>query len=57
MKTFINNIILNLIMFLCHIQHKKVKQQIMYIKGTGKQYPSYMIYTEDKNIYKRMDEF
>jgi hypothetical protein len=49
--------IAKIIMFLCHLQYKKYKQPILYIKGTGKEYPHYLLYTEDKNVYKRMDEF
>ena len=43
------------IMWLCHRQYKKYGMPIFYIKGTGKDYPNYLIYTEDKNIYERMD--
>jgi hypothetical protein len=46
-----------IIMFLCSIQYKKYKQPIFYIKGTEKQYPRYLLYTEDENVYKRMDKF
>ena len=50
------NLIAKLIMFLCHIQYKKRNQPLMYIRGTGDNYPNYLIYTEDENIYQRMDE-
>lgn len=46
-----------IIMFLCSIHYKKYKQPIFYIRGTGKQYPRYLIYTENENVYKRMDKF
>ena len=47
----------NIIMFLCHIQYKKYRKAIFYIRGTGKQYPNYLLYTEDKNVYQRMEDF
>jgi len=47
----------HLIMFLCHILYKKVKRPILYIKGTGKQSPKYLLYTENENVSKRMDNF
>lgn len=46
-----------IIMFLCSIYYKKYNKPILYIKGTGKQYPHYLLYTEDKNIYDRMNKF
>lgn len=46
-----------LIVFLCKIKYRKYKQPIFYIKGTGKDYPKYLLYTEDENAYKRMDRF
>ena len=51
------NIISKIIMFLCRIQYKKYRDPIMYIRGSGKSYPSYMLYTEDKYVYQRMEEF
>lgn len=47
--------ILKLIMFLCHLKYKKYKMPILYIKGTGKDYPKYLVYTEDENIYKTLE--
>jgi hypothetical protein len=47
----------NIITFLCSIYYKKYGKPIMYIKGTGKQYPSYLLYTENEEVYKRMDKF
>jgi hypothetical protein len=46
-----------IIMFLCSIYYKKYGEPIFYIKGTGKNYPKYLLYTEDRNVYKRMDKF
>lgn len=53
----ITNIISKTIMFLCRVQYKKYKQPIMYIRGSGRSYPSYMLYTEDACVYQRMEEF
>ena len=49
--------LVKLIMFLCHIHYKKVKAPILYIRGKGKSYPRYLLYTEDENVYKRMNNF
>ncbi|MEQ6049504.1 hypothetical protein U2I53_10700 [Lysinibacillus capsici] len=46
-----------LIMFLCHIQHKRYGNDLLYIKGKGKDYPKYLLYTENENVYSRMDNF
>jgi hypothetical protein len=53
----INNIIADIIMFLCSILYKKHTEPILYMRGTGDKYPRYLLYTEDENIYKRMDKF
>lgn len=47
----------NIIMFLSSIYYKKYNKPIMYIKGTGKQYPCYLLYTENEDVYRRMDKF
>ena len=52
-----NKIISKIIMFLYHIQYKKVKRPILYIRGSGRSYPDYMLYTEDACVYQRMEEF
>lgn len=49
--------IVKLIMWLCHIEYNKYKKPIFYIKGTGKHYPKYLLYTENPSAYDRMDEF
>lgn len=50
--------LVKVIMFLCKIQYKKNNgKPILYIKGTGKDYPNYLLYTEDENVSKRMEEF
>lgn len=46
-----------LIMWLCHLEYRRYKRDIFYIKGTGKDYPKYLLYTEDENVYKRMEDF
>ena len=58
MKLKIGEIILvRLIMWLCHIECKRYKQDIFFIKGTGKDFPKYLLYTENINTYNRMDKF
>lgn len=47
--------IARLIMWLCHIMYKKYGKPIFYIKGTEKDYPKYLLYTENENIYQRID--
>lgn len=49
--------LVKLIMFLCRIHYKRNQQPILYIKGTGKDYPRYLLYTEDQNVYQRMEDF
>jgi hypothetical protein len=46
-----------IIMFLLHLEYKRVKNDIYYIKGTEENYPKYLLYTEKENVYKRMDRF
>ena len=46
-----------LIMFLCHIEYKRHKQPIFYIRGIDKDYPKYLLYTENKDTYRRMNKF
>jgi len=49
--------LIRIILFLCRIYYKKHGQPILYIKGTGRDYPRHLLYTEDEEQYKRMDEF
>ncbi len=49
--------LLKLVILYLHWQYKRYKQPIFYIKGTGKDYPRYLLYTEDANVYKRMNDF
>ena len=53
----IDKIIDRLIMFLCHLRYKKCGYPIYCIKGTEENYPEYLLYTEDENVYWRMDKF
>ena len=46
-----------IIMWLCHIRYKKYGMPIFYIKGIENDYPKYLLYTEDENVYQRMDRF
>lgn len=46
-----------LIMFLCHLYYKKDKKPIFFIKGTGRDYPKYLLYTENENVWHRMNKF
>lgn len=44
-------------MWLCHIRYKKYGMAIFYIKGIENDYSKYLLYTEDENVYQRMDRF
>jgi hypothetical protein len=52
-----------LIFWLLRLQYRKYLKKsntnhpIFFIRGTGKQYPRYVLYTEDPNVYARMDKF
>ena len=43
-----------LIMFLLHVSYKRNGHNLMYIKGTGKDYPKYLHYTEHEGVRKNM---
>lgn len=50
----------NLIFLLLRIQSKKTRKEglpIFYIKGNGKDYPRMLLYTENENVYQRMENF
>ncbi len=49
--------ILRIFLWWLHRQYKKTNQPIYYIKGTGSDYPKYLLYTEDEHVYQRMDDF
>lgn len=52
-----------IIFWLIHIEYKKRVKHInfcmpmLYIKGLKKDYPKYLIYTEDENVYQIIDMF
>lgn len=52
-----NKIFLRLVIWYLHKQYLRHNQPIFYIKGTEKDFPKYLLYTEDINVYKRMDSF
>lgn len=45
------------VMWLLHRKYIKYGKPIFYIKGTDKDYPKYLLYTEDCRQYARMDGF
>ena len=45
------------VIWILHLHYKKYGKSIFYVKGTGKDYPKYLLYTENANVYRRMDEF
>ena len=53
----IDNLICKIIFRLLHILYIKHNQPIFYIKGTENDYPKYLLYTEDNNVWYRMDNF
>lgn len=57
MRYFLSKAICYLIMFLCKIEYAYLKNDIYYIKGTGKDLGKYLLYTEKENIALRMDNF
>ena len=48
---------LRIVMFILHLYYKKYDMPIFYIKGKGKAYPKYLLYTEDENVSQRMAQF
>lgn len=39
-------------------QRKKYgNKAIFYIRGTGKDYPRYLLFTENESVYNRMEDF
>lgn len=55
MKRMKNMMIDRFIMWICHMRYKKYGCPIFYIRGTDRDFPKYLIYTEDENVYKKMD--
>ena len=52
-----NKLMYKTIMWLLHIQYIKCKEPIFYIKGIDEDYPKYLLYTENEDVYSRMDIF
>lgn len=48
---------MRLVIWWLHRQYKKTGMPIYYIKGIGTDYSKYLLYTEDRSIYERMDQF
>lgn len=46
-----------IVMWWLHRWYLKNKKPIFYIKGLESDYPKYLLYTEDAELYRRMDEF
>lgn len=53
----IDNLITKFVLWWLHRQYLKYGQPIFYIKGTEELYLKYMLYTEDENVWHRMDRF
>jgi hypothetical protein len=49
--------ILKFVMWYIKRMYKMIGQDIMSIKGTGKDAPCYLLYTEKPSICERMEEF
>lgn len=49
--------LIRLVIWILHREYKKCGNQILYVKGLGKDFPKYLLYTEDEDVYVRMDEF
>jgi len=43
--------------YLSHRYKKLEGLPVMYIDGTGKDFPKYLLYTEDEKVRKRMENF
>ena len=50
-----NKLIYRFVMWLLHTQYVKFRAPVYFIKGVGKDYPKYLLYTEDEKVYQRMD--
>lgn len=53
----IDEIFTEIVMFLCSILYRRYGKAILCVKGTEREYPRYLLYTEDEKVYKRMDAF
>lgn len=52
-----SKLICRFVMWLMHTRYVKIGEPIFYIRGVGKDYPKYLLYTEDETVYRRMDKF
>ena len=50
------NILINLIMWYMHKLYTDAGQRIYEIKGTGDDYPKYLVYVESEDLYKRLEQ-
>lgn len=44
-------------MFILHLYYKKYGEPIFYVKGKGKAYPKYLLYTEEETVSISMELF
>lgn len=51
----IGGIITKLVMWWIHRQYLKYGETIFYIRGTGRDYPRYLLYTEEPRVYEKFD--
>lgn len=47
---------LKLILFILHFYYKHYEGTLFYVRGVGKDYPKYLLYTEDEQQWHRMDD-
>ncbi len=51
----IGRMITKLVMWWIHWQYLKYRETIFYIRGTGRDYPRYLLYTEEPRVYEKFD--
>lgn len=51
----IGRMITRLVMWWIHRQYLKYGETIFYIRGTGRDYPRYLLYTEEPRAYEEFD--
>lgn len=51
----IGRMITRLVMWWIHRQYFKYGETIFYIRGTGRDYPRYLLYTEEPRVYEEFD--
>lgn len=47
--------ITRLVMWWIHRQYLKYGEPIFYIRGTDRDYPRYLLYTEEPRVYEKFD--